>query len=126
MRVLVTAPDDVAAALQPLETGGAEVLRVGSTEEALRRLDGRRLAVLVAGEGSDLGSLSALPPAARRRLVVVLVGGGVSTGDWLGAFVRGVNLTVNTGDLANLPRLVQAAVYRRKELAALVDEEPLQ
>ena len=125
MRVVVTAEDAVAAALEPLEGEGVELLPAGSVAEALRHLDGRRLVVLVAGEGADLEPLSALPPAVRRRLVVVLVGAGLTTGDWLGAFVRGVNLTVSGGDLAHLPRLVEAAAHRRRELAALIEEEPL-
>lgn len=68
------------------------------------------------GASQVLREVNTRRPAERRRVLVVEVAPSVRTGDAQAAFLANVNLVVNTGEVADLPRVLERMVAEYNDL----------
>ena len=114
--------DDVA---RSLKDEGYEVSLAQDTARAMALMREDKVGVLVLDPEFDMAEQGAafimrevntLRPAERRRLVVVHVSPSARTEDAHAAFLANVNLIVNTGDAAELPRALERTLRDTNEL----------
>ncbi|NCO69313.1 MAG: hypothetical protein GW878_02165, partial [Acidobacteria bacterium] len=66
-------------------------------------------------------AFSTLAPALRRGLVLTLIGGNLTTGDGVRAFLLNADLVVGPGELARLGDLLAGALAQKRALVAGLD-----
>ena len=104
---------------------GYEVTQAGGTAQAIERMRGDKLDVLVLDNEFDMAEqgaafltreINSLRPSERRRLVVVHLSQSGRTEDAHAAFLANANLIVNTGEVAGVPRALERTVRDLNEL----------
>lgn len=113
---------DVARALA---ASNYEVFVAEKTLQALELLREERIEVIVLDAEFDMAAqgamhlsreINAMRMADRRRLVFVQLSATLRTGDAHAAFLNNVNLIVNSGDAADLPRVLEKNIRDLNEL----------
>ncbi|HEX7177935.1 MAG TPA: zinc-ribbon domain-containing protein [Pyrinomonadaceae bacterium] len=104
---------------------GYEVTQAGGTAQAIERMRGDKLDVLVLDNEFDMAEqgaafltreINSLRPSERRRLIVVHLSQSGRTEDAHAAFLANANLIVNTGEVTELPRALERTVRDLNEL----------
>lgn len=116
-RILLCLPAGIhlEAIKERLLKGGCKVFLASSPHDALKRLqiDSPRAVII---EESWVAYFENLSMDSRRELICVLIGKGLTTGDYIAAYIRSVDLVVDTEDISSLYRLLNETIESHERL----------